>query len=151
MHTSTELANVHAEMYEEHTTLKSVVAHYVTDDHTALWKTKIHCFWRVMDIYLHGTQLRRLQRFYHSLRCSVVSENQYGKNSTPSDSDCITVPSLDSRKMRSVRDHNCTEEVTGTNSVRESSNLFYKQILADVKYITSISNIHSVVSVKTQK
>lgn len=29
-------------MYEKHTPLKSVVAHYVTDDRTALWKTKIH-------------------------------------------------------------------------------------------------------------
>lgn len=42
LHTSTELANVHAECMR-HTTLKSVVAHYVKYDRTVLWKTKIHC------------------------------------------------------------------------------------------------------------
>lgn len=68
-------------MYEKHTTLKSVVAHYVTDDHTVLWKTKIYCC-RVGDIQLRGTLLRRLQRLYYNLRwwrerCSDGLENQH--------------------------------------------------------------------------
>lgn len=49
-------------MYEKHTTLKSVVAHYVTDDHTVLWKTKIHFFQRVGDITTwHTTETLVLQ------------------------------------------------------------------------------------------
>lgn len=165
LHTSTELANVHAGCMGNTTPLKSVVAHFVTDDGTILWKTKTH------RLRGPGTELRGILLFlaqtclyykhtggqscmvlencyqdpWHHLTNSMtfcITRSDDIKASSSTVKEClIMIMALRRQQEQFLRGNLSTSFFRANSSVRSVC----------VKYITSIINIRSVVSVKTQK